>query len=131
MKTSNTSYRLAVGVAVATVLFLVWAIGALGLIGAGGRPDLMYAGVLAVGAIGTVIARLRPRGMALTLLAMAVAQVLVAVVALIAGLQDTEGASVAEILGLTGMYAALFCLSAWLFRRAAEQDASVPVPGRA
>ena len=131
IKTASTYYRLAIGMALATVLFLIYGIGALGIIGAGGRPDRMYAGVLAVGAIGTVIARLRPRGMALTLLAMALAQALVAVIALIAGLQHTEGASVLEILGLNGMYAALFGLSAWLFGRAAEQHSAVPISGRA
>jgi hypothetical protein len=131
VKTPKAYYRLAVGVALATVLFLIWAIGALGVIGAGGRPDRMYAGVLAVCAIGTLIARLRPRGMALALLATALAHVLVAVVALIAGLQHTEGASVAEILGLNAMYAALFSLSAWLFRRAAQQHSTVATDGRA
>ena len=118
--TTATYYRLAVGVAVATVL-LVWAVGALGIIGEGGEPDRMYVTVLGVLAIGSVVARLRPRGMALTLLATAIAQMLVAVIALIAGLQDTPGASVAEILGLSAMYAALFGLSGWLFWRAAEQ----------
>ena len=131
MKSATTYYRLAIAVAVGTVLFLVWGIGALGIIGDGGRPDRMYAGVLAVCAVGTVLARLRPRGMALALLATAVAQALVAVLALAAGLQHTEGASVIEILGLTAMYAGLFCLSAWLFRRAAEQGAAVAVGGRA
>lgn len=129
-KTADTYYRLAIGVALATVLFLIFGIGALGIIGAGGRPDRMYLGVLGVLTIGTVIARLRPRGMALALAATALAQVLVAVIALIAGLQHTEGASVIEILGLTGMYAALFTLSAWLFRRAAEQHSTAPVSGR-
>lgn len=131
MRTARTYYRLAIGIALATVLFLIWAIGALGIIGEGGRPDRMYVAVLAVAAIGTVLARLRPRGMALTLLATAVAQMLVAVIALVAGLQHTEGASVIEILGLNGMYAALFGLSAWLFRRAAEQQSAVAVGGRA
>ena len=131
MKTAHTYYRLAIGMALATVLFLIYGIGALGIIGAGGRPDRMYVGVLAVGAIGTVIARLRARGMALTLLAMALAQAVVAVIALIAGLQHTEGASVLEILGLNGMYAALFSLSAWLFWRAAEQHSAVAVSDRA
>lgn len=131
MKTANTFYRLAIGVALATVLFLVYGIGALGIIGEGGRPDRMYLAVFAVVAIGTVIARLRPRGMALALLATAVAQALVAVIALVAGLQHTEGASDTEILGLNAMYAALFGLSAWLFRRAAEQRSAVAVSGRA
>jgi hypothetical protein len=121
MKSASTYYRLGIGVAVATVLFLVWAVGALGIIGEGGEPDRIFVGVLAVLAVGTVVARLRPRGMALALLATAAAQLLVAVIAIAAGLQDTEGASVVEILGINAMYAALFGLSSWLFWRAAEQ----------
>jgi hypothetical protein len=122
---ARTSYRLAIGVAVATVLLLLFGIGALGIIGAGGEPDRMYLGVLTVLAVGTAVARLRPRGMAWALAATALAQVLVAVIALATGLQDTEGASVVEILGLTAMYAGLFALSAWLFARAARQPAPV------
>lgn len=121
MLTATTYYRLAVGVALGTVLFLVWAIGALGIIGAGGRPDRMYAGVLAVAAIGTVLARLRAHGMALALAATAAATLLVAGIAIASGLYRTDGASVLEIAGLSAMYAALFGLSAWLFRRSAEQ----------
>lgn len=127
-----TTYRLALAVAVFTMLFLVWAIGALGIIGAGGRADRMYVGVLAVAVLGTAVARLRPRGMALAMLATALAVVLVAVIALARGLQHNEGASVVDILGLTAMYAALFGLSGWLFRRSAEQrrTSSSPVHGR-
>ena len=123
--TARTSYRLAIGVAVGTVLFLLFGIGALGIIGAGGEPDRMYLGVLAVLAVGTALARLRPRGMAWALAATALAQVVVAVIALATGLQDTEGASVLEILGLTAMYAGLFALSAFLFWRAARQPAPI------
>ena len=128
MKT-NTSYLLAIGVAVATALFLVLAIGALGIIGDGGRDDRIYAAVLAVLAIGTVVARLRPHGMSLALLATALTQAVVTVVALIVGVPDD--ASVLDIVGINAMYVALFCLSAWLFRRAAEHDAVVAVAGRA
>ena len=113
-----TSHVLAVGLAIATVLFLVLAVGALGIIGDGGREDRMYAGVLAVGLIGTVVSRLRAPGMALTLAAMAGTQVLVAAIALVAGLPDDV--SVVDLLGLTAMYAGLFGLSALLFRRAAR-----------
>lgn len=114
-----TTYLLATGVAVMTVLFLVLAAGALGIIGDGGRPDRIYVAVLAVLAVGSAIARLRPGGMALTLLATAFTQALVTAVALLADLHD--GASVVDILGINAMYVALFGLSAWLFRRAAEQ----------
>ena len=125
---SSTSYVLAIGAAVSTTLFLVLAIGALGILGDGGRDDRIYAAVLAVLVIGSVLARLRPHGMSLALLATALTQVLVTVVALVAGVP--EDASVMDILGINAMYAALFCLSAWLFRRAAEQDSPVAVDSR-
>jgi hypothetical protein len=92
----------------------------------------MYVVVVGVLLVGTVLARLRARGMAVALLATALAQLLVAVIAIAAGLQDTPGASVAEILGVNAMYAALFGASTWLFRRAAGPTgapASVPEPG--
>lgn len=117
--TTTTYYRLGVSIAVATALFLAFGIGALGIIGAGGPPDLMYVGALAIGLLGAVAARFRPRGMALALAAAAVATGLVAVIAIAAGLQDEPGASVLEILGLSGMYAGLLAVSAWCFYRAA------------
>jgi len=125
----TTYYLLAIGATVATVLFLVLAIGALGIIGDGGRDDRMYVAVLAVLTIGTVIARLRPNGMSLVLLATALTQALVSLIALITGVP--EGASIIDIVGVNAMYVILFCLSAWLFRRAAEQDALVAVDGGA
>ncbi|WP_426244469.1 hypothetical protein [Nocardioides sp. LHG3406-4] len=124
MKTPRTYYGLAVAVAVATVLFLILAIGALGILGEGGRPDRVYAAVLAVLVVGTVVARLRAPGMALVLMATAGAQALVTVVALVVGLPP-EGASVADILVVNAMYAGLFTLSAWLFRQASEARAIV------
>jgi len=125
----TTYYLLAVGATIATVLFLVLAIGALGIIGDGGRDDRIYLAVLAVLVIGAVVARLRAHGMSLALLTTAATQALVTVVALIAGVP--EDASVLDIVVVNSMYVALFCLSAWLFRRAAEQDAGVAVMSRA
>ena len=126
---ATTYYRLAVGLALATVLFLVLVVGAVGIIGAGGRPDRIYAGVLAVCAIGTVLARLRPRGMALALTATALAQVVATGIALVAGLHQDAGASVIDLVGITAMYAALFGASGWLFWRAAEER-SMATPSR-
>jgi hypothetical protein len=117
----QTYYRLAVVVALGAVLFLILGIGALGIIGAGGRPDRIYAAVLGVLVLGTVIARLRPAGMALALAATALAQAVVSATALLAGLHEAEGASVVDIVGLTAMYAAAFGLAGWLFWQAAEK----------
>jgi len=126
MKTHITAYRSAVGVALAAALFLLWLMGAVGVIGVeGDRADLMYFGVLAVGIIGAIIARFQPEGMARALFATALAQASVAVIALIAGKHQAPISSVAEILGLNGIFVALFIGSAWLFRHAAREQ-----PGR-
>jgi hypothetical protein len=127
MKTDKTAYRSAVGVALAAALILLWLMGAVGVIGVeGDRADLMYFGVLAVGIIGAIIARFQPLGMARALFATALAQALVAVIALIAGKHQSPISSVAEILGLNAIFVALFVASAWLFRQAAREQ-----PGRA
>ncbi|HET9420816.1 MAG TPA: hypothetical protein VFO49_06755 [Nocardioides sp.] len=116
----STYYRLAVAVALGTALLLVLGAGALGIIGDGGRRDLMYAAVLVVGLIGSTLSRLRPKGMAMTLAAMSLAQILVTGIALLAQLADD--ASIPDLLALTAMFAGLFALSAWLFHRAAEGE---------
>ncbi len=121
MKTDNTAYKSAVGLALATPFLLVWIIGAVGVLGrAGDRADLMYIGVFAVGIMGAIIARFQPHGMARALFATALAQALVAVIALIAGMHQAPYSSVGEILGLNGFFVALFLGSAWLFRNAAR-----------
>ena len=121
-RAGNIAYRAAVGVALAAALILVWLILAVGVIGDTGDPaDLMYGGVLAVGIAGAAIARFRPQGMARALLAMALAQALVAVIALIAGKHEAPISSVPELLGLNGFFVALFIASAWLFRHAARK----------
>jgi hypothetical protein len=114
-------YFLALAVTALTVLFLVYGVGALGIIGDGGRPDRLYLGVLAVVLVGTLVARLRPTGMALTALGAAAACGVVAVTALVIGYADEPGASVLEILGLNAMYGGLFCVAAWLFRRSMSE----------
>jgi hypothetical protein len=120
MNTDNIAYRLAVGVALAGAFILVWLSLGVGIIGKDGDPaNLMYFGVLAVGIIGALIARFQPRGLARALFATALAQALVAVIALIARLGYPYSGPL-EILGLNGFFVALFVGSAWLFRRAAH-----------
>jgi len=120
-KTGDTAYRAAVGVALAAAFILVWVNGAVGIIGTeSDDANLMYGGVLAVGIIGAIIARFQPHGMARALFATALAQALVAVIALLAGLGSTGPIWPLDILALTGFFVALFVGSALLFRKAAR-----------
>lgn len=119
-KRDGIAYRVAIGLALAAALFLIWVNLAVGVIGTEDDPaNLMYLGVLAVGVIGSIIARLQPRGMARALLAMALVQALVAAIALVAGLGSPWSGPI-EILGVNGLFVALFVGSALLFRRAAR-----------
>ena len=119
----SVAYRAAAGLALAAALFLVWAGLAVGIIGETGDPaDLMYAGVLAVGMIGAIVARFRPHGMARTLLVVAFAQALVAAIALIAGKHHDPVSSFTEIARVNALFVALFIGSAGLFRLAARRQ---------
>ena len=111
------AYRVAVGIAIAAALLLIWINLAVGIIGNEGNPaNLMYLGVLAVGIVGAVVARFQPHGMARALFAMALAQVLIAVIAVITGLGQT--------FVMTGFFVALWLTSAWLFRRSGKEPIS-------
>lgn len=123
--TGNGTYRAAVGVALAAAFILVWMNLAVGIIGTEDDPaNLMHGGVLAVGIVGAVLARFRPHGMARALVAAALAQALVAVVALAAGWGSTAPGWPGAILVLTALFAALWLISAWLFGKAARQQAT-------
>lgn len=106
-KTGDTTYRAAVGVALVAAFILVWVSLSVGVIGKDGDPaNLMYFGVLAVGITGAVIARFQPDGMARALLATALAQVLVTMIALI-GRLGYPWSGPLEILALNGFCVAL------------------------
>jgi hypothetical protein len=119
-KAGNIAHRVAIGLAVATALILVWMNLAVGLIGSEENPaNLMYIGVLAVGITGAIIARFRPHGMARALFATALAQALVPVIALtIWKAQLTSVEALLGVLGVNAFFAMLFVGSALLFRRA-------------
>ena len=121
-RTDNPVYRIAAALALAGAFLLIWINLAVGLIGSEDNPaNLMYFGLLALGIIGAFIARSRADGMARTLVAMAIAQGLIAVITLSAGL-GSEGENWPQVIVvLNGFFAALWLISAWLFRQAARE----------
>lgn len=114
--TGSGAYQGAVGTAIAAAFILVWMNLAVGMIGTEDNPlNLMYGGVLAVAIVGAVIARFQPDGMARAMVATALAQVLVATLAQVAGHFTWV---------LTAGVVALWLGSASLFRKAGQEQTS-------
>jgi hypothetical protein len=113
-------YRSAMGMALVAGLLLIWLSLGVGIIGKDGDfANVMYLGVIAVGTVGALLARFRSAAMAHALFATALAQALVAAVAVLAGL-GLPWSGPAEVLLLNGFFVGVFVASAWLFRRAAD-----------
>ena len=122
-KSASTAYRFGAGTALAAAFILLWVNGAVGIIGdEGNAANLLFFGVLAVGVVGALIARFKPQGMARALLATAVAQALVGIVAIVGGMGTAGPVWPRDVLFLTLFFAALWLISAWLFRNAARQS---------
>lgn len=120
MAASNT-YRFGIGLALAASFILVWVNGAVGIIGSEDNDaNMLFLGVLAIGVIGALLVRFKPRGMARALTATAIAQVAVAVLALAAGWGASGPAWPMDVLLLTAFFVAMWLGSALLFRRAAS-----------
>lgn len=130
-KANNNLYKAASFIAVGTALFLVWSNLAVGIIGSEDNPEnMMYFGVLAVGFIGSLIARFQPKGMSYSLYAASTAQAIITVIMLFLGMQHVPGSSVAEILGINLFFIVLWFGSALLYRHAAEQPPANTAPER-
>jgi hypothetical protein len=124
--TGGLAYRAAVGIALAATFLLVWVNGAVGIIGSENNPaNGIFAGVLAVGIIGALLARFRPAGMAYARLVTALAQALVGAIAFLAGWGYDEPAALPPyvvIPAATGVFTGMWLLSAWLFGSSARRQ---------
>ncbi|MEO5629325.1 MAG: hypothetical protein ABIQ62_06115, partial [Thermomonas sp.] len=101
-----------------TAFLTIWINLAVGIIGDEDNPaNILFFAVLAVGFIGALLARLKPLAMARAMVATAVAQALVGVVAFVTTAGHPEGYV------LAGFFTAMWLTSAQLFRVAARQQA--------
>ncbi len=108
-------------VAAGAAILLVLVNQAVGFLGSEDNPaNVVFLAVIATAIVGMVVARGRPGGMAKAMMATAIAQVVVGVVALAAGLGSSGWKGFYEVvLGTTG-FGVLWLFAAWLFRRAAR-----------
>jgi hypothetical protein len=117
----SVAYRAAAGIAIVTAFLTVWVNLAAGMLGSERNPaNLLFGGVLAIGLVGALVARLRPQGMARAMHATAAAQAAMALYALFGGY--------AEVTLHVALFAIPWLVSAQLFRKAAREQAT---PGKA
>lgn len=117
---NSTAYRTAVAIAVVSGLLLIWINLAVGIIGSENNPaNQLYGAVLFTGFIGAVIARFKPQGMARTMYATALIQMLIPFIAMLVwrpALDNPPG--IIGVFMLNTFFAALFLVSGLLFKRA-------------
>ena len=121
----SLAYRAGAFVAVAAIFLLIWVNGAVGFLGDEDNPaNLMFGGVILVAVVGSVFLGFQPRGMARAMFAAAAAQLLVGVVGLAGGFASPGAAGLYEVVMGTTLFGSMWLVSAGLFRKAAEEDAS-------
>ena len=120
LKTQSRKYHIAFNGGFLGILLLGWVSGAVGIIGSENQPvNLMYWAVPTILLIGSLISRMKPRGMAYALFAAAAVQFLVPVVALIISPEVSWGnAGVIGVFVVNSIFALIFAVSAMLFRKA-------------
>lgn len=118
-RSSSIYYRFGAGLAVVTMFMLVWSNMAVGFIGSGANTaNIMYGGMVAVGIFGSIMARFRPAGMAYTVFALALAQVLIPLIALSVSDLSVEPGEAKAVAIITGIFVTLWIASGLLFRQA-------------
>jgi len=119
---SDITYRVAAALAFGSGFLMIWANLAVGLIGSGPNTgNLMYAGIIVVGAVGTILSRLKPEGMTKTMYAVVLALALHTTISLLTGIHEYAGTSSTEIIGINGFFASLFLVAALLFHYAGHK----------
>jgi hypothetical protein len=123
-RSANGFYRAGASVAVAAGFLLVWVNLAVGFLGSEDNPaNLMFAGVIAVAIGGAFLSHFRPAGMVKAMIAAALAQALVGVVGLGAGLASPGAAGTYEVIMGTTLFGGLWLIAAGLFGEAARRSA--------
>lgn len=116
---STLALRTAWSLALISGFLMVWVNMAVGLLGGESNPlNMLLLAVPLVGVAGAALARLQPRGMALSLLAMAAVQLALAAIAFARGWRPLPQGPL-DIWGPNGFFALLFLIAAVLFWSAA------------
>lgn len=119
----NTSYKFAVALGLLGAFLLLWANGAVGIIGDEGNPvNAFYFIIHCVGFFGGIATRFKPTGMSYVMFSVAGIQMLIPLIALIMVRPVLEEApGIIGVFILNAGFAALFAGSGMLFRQSIEK----------
>lgn len=122
-KMKSIAYKAAFGIALAAIFLLIWINGAVGIIGDDNPANLLYGAVIAVGIISSAFAKLKAREMTRAMIATAITQALVPIIALFIWNPETTSwaPGVLEVFVLNSFFVVMFIISALLFRHAAQK----------
>lgn len=116
-QSSGLAYLLAFAITLGALFVTVFAWLAVGIIGSEDHPaNLLYAGVIAVCAIGAAQARLRPAGMSRTLALASGLQAAITVLGAVLMAGEFTGTGFFAPLAFNALLTGSLALSAWLFR---------------
>ena len=125
LKSKKTTYRMAFIIGLLGAFLLFWVNGAVGLIGSENQDaNLLYGAVFIVGLFGSLISRFKANGMSITLLVVAIVQMMVPITALFIWppSEISWAPSVIGVFLLSGFFAFLFYVSSLLFKNAANNQ---------
>ena len=116
----NWAYRAGAAAALATAFLLTWVNLAVGIIGNEDNPlNLMFFGVIAAALVGSIAVRFSADGMSRAMTVAAVIQGLIGIGVFVADAGAAEPPGRTGLFILIEIFAGLWLLSAWLFRKAA------------
>lgn len=125
---ASRHYRAAAAVALLAGLLLVWANGAVGIIGSErNAANLMFAGVIAVALLGAIAVRFRAAGLAGVMTCAAIAQAAIGAVALARGLGVGDPSWPRDVIAATAFFTSAWLASGWLFRGAGRNEAGATI----
>jgi hypothetical protein len=120
-RVGNLAYQAAVVVALGAGILIMWVTGAVGIIGSENNPgNLLYLAVVGLAIVGAIITQGRAARMVWAMSVVAIATAFVPVIAFTGVAEPRSDVLALEVFGATGLFSAMWLLSAWLFRKSAR-----------
>ena len=118
----NGAYTAGAGIALLVCLMTVWFTGAVGIIGNENEDsNMLFLGVVLIALLGSTLAAFRPPGMAVAMIAAAVAQLAVPPLAALVSDSSMDAIWARHVIVLTIAFTAMWLVAARLFRIAAQR----------